>query len=354
MDIAATTEPPTGRTSEPDCLLTARAIADEVLFARTGAVDLGRADVRTGLDALAAAGLFGLHAPDSAGGLAAEADTAGRVVEVLAGGCLTTAFVWIQHQGAVKRLTGTGGDLADSWLPRLASGAVRAGVAVGGVRDEQDPLVATPTDTGWRLDGAIPWVTGWGLVDVLLVAAREGRDGPVVWLLVDAPDVRDPGGQLSSDDPTVCLQRVRVAACDHANSAVVALDGHPVPGDRLVTRQAHADWRAADATGLRTNGSLPLGVAARCARLADDDRLLGAIDDVRDRLDAATASELPRARAAAASLAWHTAEVLLVHTGGRGIGAGEHAQRLSREAMFLQVFGTRPSIRAAHLAALAG
>ena len=36
------------------------------------------------------------------------------------------------------------------------------------------------------IDGVAPWVSGWGLTDVIHVAART-PDDDVVWLLVDAP-----------------------------------------------------------------------------------------------------------------------------------------------------------------------
>lgn len=335
-------------------------------------VDRGRAPVSANLDALADAGLYGLDAPHAVGGLDAGADVAGRVVEMLAGGCLTTTFVWIQHRGVVKRLRAAGGVLAERWLPRLANGEARAGVAVGGIRPGRDPVTAVRRGDDWLLDGIVPWVTGWGLVDVLLVAARE--DGDVLWFLVDAPPVvgppvgpgpgpaRDavlvdppPVGATHEDDAaagpvvttsTVMVQPVRVVACDHANSAVVNLRDHPVPASRLVTRQPYEQWQDADAAGLRTNGSLALGVATRCGRLADDDDVLAGVDDARAALDRADTAELPAARALAAALAWHAAHVLVVTTGGRGIATDAHAQRLAREAMFLQVFGSRPSIRA--------
>ena len=114
------------------------------------------------------------------------------------------------------------------------------------------------------------------------------------------------------------------------------------------------EWRRTDAAGLRTNGSLSLGVARRCATLAGDDAGLAEVDRVRDLLDGVDVDGLPGARATAAATAGHAAQLLLVHTGGRGLALGADAQRLAREAAFLQVFGTRPAIRAAHLAALRG
>lgn len=327
-----------------DLLTVAARVADEVLLPGALDVDRGRAPVGDRLDVLAGAGLHGLRGPTTHGGHDADGPTVRRVVETLAGGCLTTTLVWLQHLGVAPRLARAGGALADELLPALADGRVRAGVGVGGVRPGVEPVVARPDGPGHVLRGTVPWITGWGLVDVLLVAARDGRDGDVLWFLLDAPSVRAQGGRLSSAAPTVGLRRVTTVACDAASSAVVTLDDHPAPADRLVGRQPYAEWLRADAEGLRTNGALALGVAARCARLADDDVLAGRVRTVRERLGATDVAGLPAARAAAADLAWSAAQLLLVRTGGRAVDVEEHAQRLAREALLLQVFGTRPAI----------
>jgi alkylation response protein AidB-like acyl-CoA dehydrogenase len=62
---------------------------------------------------------------------------------------------------------------------------------------------------------------------------------------------------------------------------------------------------------------------------------------------------MPAARAAASELCWRAAAELLVATGGRSVLTDQHAQRLAREAMFLLVFGSRPSIKADLLRRLA-
>jgi hypothetical protein len=66
-------------------------------------------------------------------------------------------------------------------------------------------------------------------------------------------------------------------------------------------------------------------------------------------LDAASTEALPDARAAACELALRAANALTVAHGSRAIVAGEHAQRLAREALFLAVFGSRPPIKASLL-----
>jgi alkylation response protein AidB-like acyl-CoA dehydrogenase len=104
---------------------------------------------------------------------------------------------------------------------------------------------------------------------------------------------------------------------------------------------------------LRMNGSLALGVTARCCALMGpgpfDDELVAA----RVELDAANPPDLPAARARASELAMRAATALTVTLGSRSILMDQHAQRLAREALFLLVFGSRPPIRAELLRRLA-
>src|SRR5688500_3576669 len=87
----------------PDQIIaTAERIATEVLFPNAIATDAADLLPRSNLDALAEVGLYGLAGPVDAGGLAADSRMTGAVVEALAGGCLTTAFVFIQHQTPVR------------------------------------------------------------------------------------------------------------------------------------------------------------------------------------------------------------------------------------------------------------
>jgi alkylation response protein AidB-like acyl-CoA dehydrogenase len=78
-----------------DVVETAQRLADEVLFPAALATDAADAVPVELLDALAEAGLSGLAGPTAAGGLDADFSTVCTVVEALASGCLTTAFVWV-------------------------------------------------------------------------------------------------------------------------------------------------------------------------------------------------------------------------------------------------------------------
>jgi alkylation response protein AidB-like acyl-CoA dehydrogenase len=319
-----------------EAVRTARRLADELLFPAATGTDAADLVPRANLDALADAGLYGIAGPPDAGG--ADLDEAGiaAVLEALAYGCLTTAFVWVQHHAPVRAVAAADPALRDRWLAPLCTGRARAGIAFGGLLGAQPLLNARPAGDGWVLDGQSPWVTGWGRVDLLLVAARHGTD--VVLTLVDAA----PAATLTAEP-------LRLVAVNASGTVTLRLDGHPVPPDRVVGVQPHAYVLARDAARLRLNGSLALGLVARCCALLGPSPLDAELAAARTALTAADPPALPAARAQAAELALRAAAALVTSTGSRSILAGQHAERLARESLFLLVFGSRPPIRTALL-----
>ena len=287
------------------------------------------------LDLLALEGFYGIAGPADVGGVDLDPATTSAVVESLASGCLTTTFVWLQHRNPVRAVAASDTPgLRDRWLDPLCRGERRAGIALAGNRPGPPILRATRTRTGdVLLDGEAPWVSGWGLVDVVLVTARI--DDTVVSTLVDARDA-----------PTLQVEHLRLVGANASGTVALRFHDHLIPAERVVGAESHADVLARDVQGLRLNGSLALGVAARCCRLlgstAFDEQLIA----VRRALDDATTEGLPAARAAASELAMRAATALTVAHGSRSILIDQHPQRLAREALFLLVFGSRPPIRA--------
>lgn len=321
----------------------AQHLADDVLFPR--ALDTDRAALvpKDLLDELAAAGMYGLTGPAEFGGAGvADRRVVWDAVELLATGCLTTTFVWAQHLGTVTAVAERAGpQLRDRWLRSLCRGDIRAGVAFSALRRPGPPMLTAARGAGgWRLHGSAPWVSGWGRIDVIRVAARDGAD--IVWLLVDVA----PGSALQAGP-------LELAAVNASGTVTLRFDGLAVPDDRVITIEPFEVWRTRDREGLRLNGSHALGVAGRCLRLLGEAARMGDLDDVaraRVELGTATAETLPHARARASQLAMRLAERLVITGGGSSILLASHAQRLAREALFLLVFGQTPAIRAQQLA----
>jgi alkylation response protein AidB-like acyl-CoA dehydrogenase len=331
-----------GTREEAEPVAVARRLAAELLGPAAGAVDAAGVVPREHLDALAAAGLYGLTGPRSSGGLGGDVATVAAVVEELAAGDLATTFVWLQHLGVVARVAAHGPPEVRDRLPDLCAGRLRAGIALqAAVRPGPPAITVRPDGGDLVLDGAVPWVTGWGAVDVVLVAARDGDD--VVLVLVDAVE-----------GPTLAVEPQRMVAVQASATVELRLAGHRAPVGRLVHRAPLAGLLAADAATLRVNGSLALGLVRRCTRLLGPSPLDDDLAAVRTRLDAAAPVDLPGARAEAAALAHRAAGALVVATGSVAVRAGSDAGRTAREAVFLLVFGSRPPIRASLLARLGG
>ena len=131
-----------------------------------------------------------------------------------------------------------------------------------------------------------------------------------------------------------------------ASSTVqLSFTGLFVPQERVTATLPFAQWPSRDAAGLRANGSLALGLAARCCELIGPGPLDEQLDRCRTQLDTAGPDAMPGARAAACELAFRATAALVVSQGSRAILADHDAQRLAREALFLLVFGSRPPIR---------
>ena len=329
-------------TTSRDVLAAARGLADDLLFPEAMRVDGLDVLPVAHLDALAALGLYGAPVPAEAGGLGLALEAYCAVVEELAGGCLTTTFVWLQHRGVVMTLAaqGTPAALRDRWLGPACRGEVRGGIALGGLLPGPPRLRARPDGGGWRLDGDAPWVTGWGLIDLLLVVART-QDDRLVSLILDA-----------AAQPGLTVTRERLAAVNASVTVRLGFDAVFVPGERQAGQGPFDPAESLRPDRMRVNGSLALGLARRCGRLLGPGPLDDELAACRERLDDAISAgpgAMAEARAAASELAVRAAAALAVRDGSPSVAVDQPVQRLAREALFLLVFGSRPGIKSALL-----
>jgi alkylation response protein AidB-like acyl-CoA dehydrogenase len=317
--------------------LAARFLAD------AKAVDAADTVPEDHLRGLAGAGLYGVFAPVTAGGLGLAYLDVCSVIEELASACLASTFVWIQHLGLLGALLdpATPAALRTALLHGAIRGEVRGGVALAGLVPGPPRLSAQPTADGWVLDGQAPWVSGWGIVNLLVTVAR-GPQNTTVTFLVDA-----------QEQPGLAASRQRLAAVNASVTVRLSFTGLFVPDSRVVGQQPYDPARQ-QAEGLRPNGSLALGVVRRCCALIGPSALDDELRDCRAELDAtatdpARTNAMPAARARACELAVRAAHVLGVRRGSTSALAGDPAERLAREASFLLVFGSRPAIKDALL-----
>ena len=223
------------------------------------------------------------------------------------------------------------------WADALATGESRGGVAFAHLNRPGTPtLRAEPKNSGWEFSGSAPFVTGWGHIDVVLTAARH--KGSVVWAMLDARDCE-----------TISSRRLTLAAIDSAVTVELSFDQHPVTEASVTSVEDFTQWTDRYRKGLRANGSNPLGVAARAAKLLGPSPLDAQLAEARKRINAASVEELPIARALLGDLCVRATSALVANVGGSALFVEQQAQRLARESLFLLVQGQTPEIKEHHM-----
>ena len=323
----------------------AREIADEVLFPAALDVDSSGEIPDGHWRALADAGLYGIAAPLELGGPGLEFADLVEILEIMAGGCLATAFTWVQHHGLLAALSASPNTaLRDELLPELISGRTKGGVAFAGAVPVPPRMRAERVDGGWRLSGHAPFVSGWGVIDVLQVSAGDVDSGDIVAGIITA----EPSPGITG------VTRQSLFVADATETVSLDVDGLVIPDERIVSRVTRAQFMAAQNFGSRLNGTLPIGLVLRCAALlesgdrTDEAKALRAdADAIRGRLDAGLgdSARLLEARADGAELAVRAAATLVVSDGGSAVLSASPAQLLARYATFTLVAASRPELK---------
>jgi alkylation response protein AidB-like acyl-CoA dehydrogenase len=305
------------------------------------------------LDAIRRSGLLGVSAPEAYGGWAAPAAVARRTAEILAGACCSTWFVQTQHHTPVATLTGCEGPVRERLLGPLARGELLSGVAYAHLRTyPRTPVRVTREGDGWRFDGTVPWYTGWGLNDVMLLAGVT-EDGEVVFAFTEARE--QPG--LRASEP------MRLAALTASRTVSLELDGLRLPADAVALRKPYEEWAATDRAKTVETSPAVIGITEAALTLLDEETagpLRTRLSEIRagayDLADRSAAGEHLAERLAlrirAAELMRTATTAAVVAGGGRSLSLAGPAQRLAREALFLLVQGQTAQSRGAHLEAL--
>ncbi|MEU9916694.1 acyl-CoA dehydrogenase family protein [Streptomyces sp. NPDC051001] len=331
-------------------------LADRLLSPQAARVDLAEVPA-SHVAEIGRSGLLGVSAPREYGGAGAPDSVAREIQEILAGACCSTWFVQTQHHTPVRMLAKSERSLRERLLRPLASGELLAGIAYAHVRAfPRVPVRARAERDGWRFDGSVPWYTGWGLNDVMLLAGVTDAD-EIVFAFADARE--QPG--LRASEP------MRLAALTAARTVSLELDGLWLPEESMVLRTPREKFALVDLPRSTNTSPAVFGVAYAALRVLEDDgeaeaarELRGQVEEVRRRAyelaDHPVAHEHVEERLVLKTRSYDlmraATTAAIVAGGGRTMDVRHPAQRLAREGLFLLVQGQTSPVRGAHLDAL--
>ena len=365
--------PPPAVAAHPVVLDTHR-LATELLEPHATAADDPVQGVRREhLDALAAAGLASVGVPVSEGGRGAPQVVDVEVVELIAGACGATWFLLTQHglpqklaRAPLAGLDATAahpGPASDRYRDGLSRASALAGAAVAHLRRSPPPVIGEPDGHGgYRLTGRVDWCTGWGLLDLLLIAAATPEDR-FVFGLIDAAE-RD-GLRASASLPLAVMGGTATVALELASCRLTA--------DEVLLTVEAPTWRALDR--VRTANTRPASLGL-LRRVLTELEALGHQRDSAETVDTALAlthravplraetyallDEPPREhiarrtelRGKLAELTVRAVAALIAARSGSAMLLSSPEQRWAREAAFHLVQAQTAEVRAAQLSAL--
>lgn len=157
------------------CEVLQRIVAEQIA-PKAAQVDETSGFVHDQLKVLAEAGMLGANLPEDAGGPGVSAPALLRAVEIVAGGCGSTASALTAHYLATDSIL-IGGSEAQraEWLPKAATGEALGAFALTEPTAGSDPADmktrATRDGDHWRLKGSKCFISNGGVADFLLVYA---------------------------------------------------------------------------------------------------------------------------------------------------------------------------------------
>jgi len=331
-------------------------------------IDQQAAALAEGFAGLGARSLLTLRVAPDVGGQGLTALDYWQAQRLLARYSGSLAFLQTQHQSAASFIAnGDNEPLKQAYLSAMAQGQRGVGVGFSHLRRQGAPcLRATAIGSGYVLNGQIPWATGWGFFQDLVVGAalESGRS-----LLCVIP-FQNSGSKALGKGRLTCSSPMPLAALGVTQTVEIQIQNWWIAPERVVDLKP-ADWLAQSdrrnvlkATSfligcseaaldvLEQNGSLPESAETAWTQLAT------AVQHCQQRILQALAAEAESMpypeklalRAEAIALCHRCAQAAVIASGGAANLLSHPAQRIYREALVFGVSGQTQDLKAASLA----
>ncbi|MCW5937060.1 MAG: acyl-CoA/acyl-ACP dehydrogenase [Fimbriimonadaceae bacterium] len=322
--------------------------------------------LRQALQGLCERGLMALRRPAQFGGPGLAESEFRTYQEAVARASGTLAFLQTQHQSAGSMIAKSeNAPLKEEALPKMGNGERLIGIGFSQLRRHGEPVLrAEPVEGGYRLDGHVPWITGYGFYPEFLIGATL-PDGRAVFGIV--PFTASPG--ISFSEP------MRLAAMEAAMTVTAELNGLHLPASHVVFKKP-AGWihendqinvtlqgffaigcaqAGIDVTqrNFEKKGMAAIGEAAAALQLELEECRRATNEALGEGDEGVTNEEKLRLRAWAIDLAVRCAHAAVTSSSGAANSIHHDAQRIYREALVFTVSAQTGPIMAATLDRLA-
>ena len=218
------------------------------------------------------------------------------------------------------------------------------GVAFGHLRKAHGQ---TPRWDGNRVSGVVPWMTGAGIFEKVILGVRDENDNEI-YVLAEATDC--PAFRHSAP--------MNLVACSGTRTVSVTLSNFPIHANAILQTDPPGTLACNDSQSVLYQTPLMVGCIRACIKLVQNSAIVGQAE--RLRCEEITTNLLERVysafdtgctpamgrllRAELGDFAVRLARLAVMASGGAGLLYTHPAQRLAREALLYSVMAQTPDI----------
>lgn len=233
----------------------AKCYLQESVSPHAATIDTNSDALQKALVGLGELGLLALRVPSRWGGLEVSQEIFTIFQELVARYSGALAFLQTQHQSAAAMLAQSQNELLQEYLPHLGNGQILVGVGFSHLRRGGNPVItAVPVAGGYKLEGYVPWITGFGLFQEFIVAAVLPDAQAVFGVVPFVETYQDVGAIIFS-------QPMALAAMTSTNTVTATLTSWFLPQERVVSIKPSGWIHEND----KKNVLNPTGLALGCA-----------------------------------------------------------------------------------------
>lgn len=319
--------------------------------------------LRSALQGLGDRHLLGLRLPKSWNGAELDEVSLATFQEQVTRFSGALAFLQTQHQSAAAMLMKSENlTLQQTYLPFMGTGEKLVGIGFSHLRRNDSPLKAIPVKGGYELQGQVPWITGFGFFQSVLLAALL-PDGQAVYGIVPFRNTQQPnGGTIEFSQP------MSLAAMTATNTVTADLTQWFLTDTEVAFVVPAGAIHKSDRTNVLNHSFFALGCAQAGLDLLEStqktkpflsiaptlSQLVSELQSCRNGIYAAqrearSFEEKLKLRAWAIELAVRCAHAAVIVSSGAANSKHHSAQRIYREALVFSVAGQTSAVLEASL-----
>lgn len=309
--------------------------------------------------------LLALRVPKNFGGAGISNDDFHRFQMLAARYSGSLAFLQTQHQSAAYQIALSDNEnLKEKYLPYLSQGKILIGVGFSQLRRQGEPVMkAILVEGGYKLDGEVPWITGFGFFQHFIIGATLANGDAVYGIIPFEQIDYHSQGQIEFSAP------IKLAAMASTNTVSARVSNWFLEKEQVLSIVPAEAIALKDRDNVLYHGFFALGCAQAGLDILEAtykrkklpfikrafDSLQQEVDRCCQSMFAALSPESEtfearlQLRARSINLANRCAQAAIIASSGAANSLEHPAQRVYREALMFSVFGQTTAVMEATL-----